>query len=115
MTEAATPLPARNAAIYERHEHHILPYIGDAFSAPGERDLRVLTVGVNAYVGEDDWPPKPEWHRAWYEKRAHRFHERVFAETAVLAEAVSAADRFHGLRFEAPRCVCVSGPTQLAR
>jgi hypothetical protein len=93
-------------AIYTRHEHAVLPYIGAAFQQPDERDLRVMAIGINAYISAKDWPPKAHWMRDWFEQRKPRFYQRVFKEAAQLAAAVTAPSMmFEGRVFDPQRCL----------
>ena len=115
MPDTADSLPSRVADIYERHphQHHILPYIGDALVTPTDDDLRVLTVGINSCVSEKDWPPKPEWHRDWIEDRTYPFQRGVLDEAAVLAQAVVQAPSFRGKRYEEPRCIYATNAVKI--
>ena len=99
-------LAQRLEAIYTRGEHPVLPYIGAAFREPAPTDLRVMTIGINAYVSKEHWPPKAHWMQEWFEKRQHRFHRRVFSEAAVLAAGITAPSMlFAGRVFDPHRCV----------
>jgi hypothetical protein len=56
MTEARSgSFEDQVKAIYGRHPQHIWPFMGRAFLQPGPHDLRVMTVGINAYVSPPDW------------------------------------------------------------
>lgn len=93
-------LVRRIDAIYARH---ILPYVGGSFSEPRPGELRMLAPGINSYVSDKDWPPQPEWHRSWIATRKYRYQKGVVRECGVLAEALSAAPAFGGMRFDPER------------
>jgi len=92
-------------ALYRRHEHHILPFVGRAFSIPSRTDLRVLTIGINAYISPKDWHPErnqphPEWLRGWFANGRHRFDRRVLKDATELArQLVPVVPAFAGLGF----------------
>jgi hypothetical protein len=87
---------ARAEGVVSALPHHILPYVGDAFEHPVAGDVRVMAVGINAYVSEgDDWASQnPAWFRGWFEKTEHRFYPRVKSEAMRLASTVGESSAF---------------------
>lgn len=103
----ATEVLGRIEAIYRRLPDHLLPYVGSAFQGEGhEGDLRMMAVGINAYVSKADWPPQPGSLRAWFTHRSFRFQRAVVRSMATLAKGVSAPGTlFEGRTFEVDRCL----------
>lgn len=65
-------------ALYGAREPlHILPHIGRRYITPATRDLRVMTIGLNAYVSPREWPPRPEWFGTWFRDAENRFDKGV--------------------------------------
>lgn len=95
----------RIEGIYCRHAHHLLPYIGAAYTAPRSDDLRVLALGINAYVSPGDWPPKPEWFRGWIRERRDRYQKGLAKEVRAIAESVLGSRMFGDLTFDVTRSV----------
>src|SRR5690606_38782524 len=91
--------------IYAQHPHHILPSIGAAYSEPRDDDLRVLALGINAYVSARDWPPRPEWCRGWIASRQYRYQKRLADEVQVLADVLTDSTMFAGKTYDAARCL----------
>ena len=102
-TEAT--LVQRIETIYAQYPHHILPYIGAAYSDPRADDLRVLALGIKAYVSARDWPPRPDWFRSWIESRRYRYQKRLASEVQVLADALTDSTMFAGKTYDAARCL----------
>lgn len=98
-------LQERIHAIYREHPHHIVPYIGAAYSEPRADDLRVLALGINAYVSAKDWPPAPEWFSGWIESRRDRYQKRLASEVQDLADALRASAMFGARTYDASRCL----------
>lgn len=87
-------LASRLEEIYARHPHHIAPFVGAAFTEPQPRDLRVMAVGINAYIGADAWQPAkgtpaPDWFRGWFRGLTHRFHKGVKRDADALTAALT--------------------------
>src|SRR5689334_7962290 len=92
--DSAIGFADRIEKIYQRHPHHILPFIGSAYTTPSASDLRVMTIGINSYVSPKDWAPEqnrphPAWLRGWFAEGKHRFFARVLKETAHLVQRLS--------------------------
>jgi hypothetical protein len=67
----------------------IEPFIGRAFREPNETDLRILALGVNSYVDDDEWSkgvPPPGRFSSWFEKSQWTFFPRVASDADVLAD-----------------------------
>jgi hypothetical protein len=99
---AVRGLEARVRAIYGRHEHHIVPYVGAAFERPTDDVLRVMAVGINSYVSPPDWAAiAPTWFRDWFAEGTHRHQRAVRRASTALASAVSGpGGMFEGLKLE---------------
>jgi len=78
--------------IYDRSApHQIHPFIGDAFLAPDDTRLRVMVVGINAYVSERDRAAQsPAWFPAWFREQRDRFHKGVWRDVGELSRALVA-------------------------
>lgn len=76
--------------------HRILPYIGNGFQDPDGGDLRVMAVGINAYVSEGhDWASQdPAWFRGWFERTEHRYYARVKSQAMALAAGLGESSAF---------------------
>ena len=79
--------------IYAGHEtklqDHMLPFIGSAFHSSGVTHVRVVAIGINAYVDEKDWEQqRPEWFAAWFAEQEHRFDTCVLRETTKLVDGL---------------------------
>lgn len=83
----------------------IHPYIGARYFEPGV--LRVMVVGINAYIAAKD-QPKPDWFRNEFDlvrgQKRHAdgslpwlFNRRVADEIVGIGEALVGTDHFHGL------------------
>lgn len=92
------PLVEEVTALYAQRKNCIEPYIGEAYVAPAPDDLRVMTVGINAYVSERHWPVQASAFREWFEQARHRFDRGVFNEASELAAALTTAPLVHGSR-----------------
>jgi hypothetical protein len=65
----------------------IEPFIGRAFLQSRSADLRILMVGVNAYVDDAEWdrkPPQPRWFRSWFAEGTWRFYRRAAKDAKIL-------------------------------
>lgn len=58
--------------IYRVHPDHIFPFIGGRYLDPDPAHLRVLALGINAYV-QDGQRPNPNWFASWFGKAMYRF------------------------------------------
>jgi hypothetical protein len=97
-------LAATLKAIYSKRDNHILPFVGAAFDHPASDKLRVLVVGINAYVSANDWDKiNPAWFARWFEHSAHRFYKGVKEEATNLAAAlVDRSEALHGMKLVWP-------------
>jgi len=95
--------------IYAVHPNHIFPYVGARYLDPDPAALRVLALGINAYVSAAHWPadgPSPTWFGSWFEKAKYRYQRRVLKDVAALAGALTTDGAiFHGRRFHGPGSV----------
>jgi hypothetical protein len=96
-----TQLAARVNSIYSQTAMHILPFVGSCFENPDQRALRVLTIGINAYIGSKDLGKvSPDWFRRGFAEGKYRFDRGVFREAQSLASAVTGPRMlFEGLQF----------------
>ena len=92
--------------IYERDKPHILPFVGDAYTTPAADGLRVMAVGINAYVPDDVTNPAPGAHREWFVdgRGRHRYQQAVRKLVDVMGRALTAEHAmFAGKRYADPR------------
>lgn len=72
------------------HENEIAPFIGDSFANGDPRALRVMTIGINAYLSEADWAQQhPEWFSGWFKDGRHKFDRTVAADATTIANALA--------------------------
>lgn len=85
---------------YER-ENCLQPFIGEAFESADAGALRLMTIGINAYLSEDDWPRQsPEWFAGWFNEGRHKFDRTVAKDAGAIASALAGgASRFAGLTY----------------
>jgi len=84
------------AALYARRHprHRIQPFIGEAFRTADPTLLRVLAVGINAYLAPDDLgKTQPESFAAWVRERRHHFYPRATNAALTLAESLASSSR----------------------
>lgn len=96
-------LSDRIGATYRQHDHHILPFIGSAYTEPRAADLRVLALGINAYVSPKDWPPHPTWFRGWVQARRDRYQKGLAREVQALAGELCTSRMFAGRTYDSAR------------
>ncbi len=97
----ASPFRAdiRNAYTRE-NKNGILPFIGDTFASGEPGALRVMTIGINAYLSEADWARQhPEWFSGWFKDGVHKFDRTVAADAATIANALADTSYFTGLTY----------------
>ncbi len=94
---------------------HLLPFVGDAFAEPADGVLRVVAVGLNSYIGENDAPPEalpamPGWFRGWVVEGKLPFFRGVRRECAALAGGCTAApgSRFARCEYRDPQSLYVT-------
>jgi hypothetical protein len=87
--------------LYDANEHRIRPYIGRAFETAAAGTLRVMTVGINAYLSPADWPNQnPNWFAAWFAESRHRFDRGVATDAEKIARAIAGGSTlFHDLEY----------------
>jgi len=97
---AATFRPSVLRAYAEPNRIH--PFIGESFASGDPGALRVMTIGINAYLSEADWANQnPEWFAGWFRDGTHRFDRTVAADAAMIARAISdCSPHFSGVAFE---------------
>lgn len=100
-------------ALYDQHgPANLLPFIGAAYEQASQTAFRMMVIGINSYISEQDWPEDPASMRGWYgdwwakaacnEGGTHAFYTKAFKETSRLAEALAASSSlFPGLAFDA--------------
>jgi hypothetical protein len=85
-----TPLRERIDTIYAGTARNIRPFIGSAFTAPRADDLRVMAIGINAYVGGPYLESiSPTEFERWFAQGSYRFQRAVFRDVSLLAGAVT--------------------------
>lgn len=83
-----------------RGEHCLHPFIGLAFSSAAPRALRVMTVGINAYVSEKDWNHQdPGWFGGWFRAERHRFDRTVSRDAATVTKMLAGTSLFPNRAF----------------
>jgi hypothetical protein len=87
--------------VYDARENTIHPFIGRAFEGAEAGALRVMTIGINAYLSSGDWPnQKPGWFAAWFSEERHGFDHGVARDTVTIAHALTARSAlFSNLAF----------------
>lgn len=85
-----------------RRAECINPFIGDAFAGGVPNALRVMTVGLNAYLSEADWPKQnPDWFAGWFRDGTHKFDRTVATDAGDIARAlIDRSPHFSGLTFD---------------
>jgi hypothetical protein len=82
--------------------NRIHPFIGETFASGDPGSLRVMTIGINAYLSDADWNRQDaEWFAGWFRDETHKFDRTVAADASTIARAL--ADRsphFAGLAFD---------------
>lgn len=72
-------------------ENCIQPFIGEKFASAEAGALRVMTIGINAYLSEADWSRQnPEWFAGWFKEERHKFDRTVAEDASAIANALSA-------------------------
>lgn len=86
---------------YDARESAINPFIGRAFEDAEAGALRVMTIGINAYLNSADWQnQKPGWFAAWFDEGKHPFDRAVARDASTVASSLVADSRlFPGLAF----------------
>lgn len=100
---SSLPFERRIHTIYSAHARHILPFVGSAYEAARDNQLRVMALGINAYVDDKHWKPLEahNWFRTWFKEKTHRFDKGVRDRVNELAGVVTASGRlFAGKRFD---------------
>jgi hypothetical protein len=88
-------------ALYETKPNCIHPFIGETFASGEPSTLRVMTIGINAYLSADDWLRQdPEWIAGWFREGRHQFDRRVAEAAATIGRALETSECFAGLRYE---------------
>jgi hypothetical protein len=90
--------------IYDRQRPCIHPHIGTTFLDGKDSDLRIMAVGINAYVGaRDQGKESPAWFADWFRKQMYRYQKGVWRDLKALAAGLAhapfrlAAKRFAGM------------------
>lgn len=86
---------------YDSRESAINPFIGRAFEDAEAGALRVMTIGINAYLNSADWPnQKPGWFAAWFDEGKNPFDRAVARDASTVASSLVSDSRlFAGLAF----------------
>jgi hypothetical protein len=76
--------------VYDAWQHPIHPFIGHAFDAPDSNSLRVMTIGINAYLSPPDWAvQKPTWFSSWFNEETNPFDRGVARDAETIANALA--------------------------
>lgn len=91
----------RVSSIYDRlAPNQIHPFVGRAFQVGGGDALRVMGVGINAYVSAKDWPQRsPGCFASWFSPPRYRYQRGACRDLKAVARAVTT----HGALFAAYR------------
>jgi hypothetical protein len=99
MLRGVSTLATEIVAVYARSptgsslDHApIQPFVGRAFFEPLPNDLRILMVGVNAYVDDAEWSiakPSPAWLKSWFIQGKYRFYPRAAKDAHELANGLA--------------------------
>jgi hypothetical protein len=117
--EAMGDFAATIQAVYAQHpagcslQHApIEPFMGRAFRESRTDDLRVLAIGVTAYVDDHEWSsrlPSPKAFSGWFEKEMRRFQACVARDVATIGEEFRRrAPYFSGLSWQGKDSVYVT-------
>lgn len=82
-------------------ENCIVPFIGDLFASGDPRTLRVMTIGINAYLSVGDWAQQnPTWFSGWFKDGRHKFDRTVAADAGTIASLLIAkSSYFAGMEY----------------
>lgn len=97
-----TPFEQAVQAIYQVHPHHFFPYVGARYLDPDPSALRVMALGINAYVGDAEWAhygTDPTRFASWFVNARYRYQRRVLKDLEVLAPALLSGGMFAGRQF----------------
>lgn len=84
---------------YER-ENCLHPFIGEAFESAQSGALRLMTIGINAYLSEADWSGQnPDWFAGWFKEARHKFDRVVAEDASAIASVLVSGSVFTGLTF----------------
>lgn len=76
---------------------HIRPFVGNVFQSPTSKFLRVMAVGINAYVSLEDWSSTdPDWFYNWAKNGDDGFYEQAHLDTKTLANALCRGSEYFG-------------------
>lgn len=78
--------------IYDRFApDQIHPLVGAAFQRASDDTLRIMGIGINAYVSTKDWPNRaPGWFASWFTPPRDRYQRGACRDLKDLAAAVTA-------------------------
>ena len=77
--------------LYDAFENPIHPFIGQAFEGANRGALRVMTIGINAYLSPKDWPnQQPTWFSSWFKEGRHPFDRGVAEGAGTIANSLTA-------------------------
>lgn len=85
-----SPLGTEILRLYDAFENPIHPSIGQTFERADKGGLRVMTLGINAYLSPKDWPnQKPTWFASWFIEGTNPFDRGVARDAATIANALT--------------------------
>jgi hypothetical protein len=94
MALSSEPSIAMEESLLDLYENassqtHIRPFVGEAFLSPTSQYLRVMAIGINAYVSPEDWDSiDPNWFYNWAKDGDDGFYEQVHHDAGTLANAL---------------------------
>ena len=111
-----SPLVDSIRGIYDRFApDQIHPYVGASFGRADDGVLRVMGVGINAYVSERDWPKRsPGWFASWFTPPRDRYQRGAIRDLTKLAAAVTTSTSlFSAKRFAKPDSLYVTNAVKV--
>ena len=76
--------------IYDRNKpKQIHPFIGSSVSTPSTGGLRIMVVGINAYVSTADEKTSPSWNAEWFRDQTYRYQRGVWRDVKALGAALT--------------------------
>lgn len=89
--ESANAMEESLLSLYENgsDQTHIRPFVGESFRSPTSKFLRVMAIGINAYLSPEDWSSiDPDWFYNWAKNGNDGFYEQAHLDAKTLASAL---------------------------
>ncbi len=81
-------------SIYLVGDHPIEPFIGAAYTEARATDFRLVMVGINTHISDEDMPrAKPSWFSGGFRGGDHHFFRQAHRDGDALAAALASAAR----------------------